>query len=77
MPFTCDMRRQKEYGCPTLYGVVNYAKGSLCIYSWVMTNEKPRIIGYVRVSTDKQDIGPEVQIDALREEAARMGWELT
>lgn len=42
-----------------------------------MTNEKPRIIGYVRVSTDKQDIGPEVQIDALREEAARMGWELT
>lgn len=42
-----------------------------------MTNEKPRIIGYVRVSTDKQDIGPEVQIDALREEAERMGWELT
>lgn len=42
-----------------------------------MTNEKPRIIGYVRVSTDKQDIGPEVQIDALREEADRMDWELT
>lgn len=42
-----------------------------------MTNERPRIIGYVRVSTDKQDIGPEVQVDALREEAERMGWELT
>jgi DNA invertase Pin-like site-specific DNA recombinase len=42
-----------------------------------MTNERPRIIGYVRVSTDKQDIGPEVQIDALREEAERMDWELT
>jgi len=58
-------------------GQYNYAKGSLFIYPWVMTNEKPRIIGYVRVSTDKQDIGPEVQIDALREEAVRMGWELT
>jgi DNA invertase Pin-like site-specific DNA recombinase len=42
-----------------------------------MTTAKPRIIGYVRVSTDKQDIGPEVQIDALHEEAERMAWELT
>lgn len=46
-------------------------------YCWSMTTEKPRIIGYVRVSTDKQDIGPEVQIDALQEEADRMGWDLT
>jgi DNA invertase Pin-like site-specific DNA recombinase len=36
-----------------------------------------RIIGYVRVSTDKQDIGPEVQIAELEAEAARMSWDLT
>nr|WP_014235127.1 recombinase family protein [Arthrobacter rhombi]AER68060.1 putative resolvase [Arthrobacter rhombi] len=36
-----------------------------------------RIIGYVRVSTDKQDISPEVQIQELRAEAARMDYELT
>lgn len=42
-----------------------------------MTNEKLRIIGYVRVSTDMQDIGPEVQIDELVAEAKRMDWELT
>lgn len=36
-----------------------------------------QIIGYVRVSTDKQDISPEVQIQELRAEAARMGYELT
>lgn len=35
-----------------------------------------RVIGYVRVSTDKQEIGPEVQIDALAAEGARMGWDL-
>lgn len=35
-----------------------------------------RIIGYVRVSTDKQDIGPEVQIGELEAEARRMGYEL-
>lgn len=35
-----------------------------------------RVIGYVRVSTDKQDIGPEVQAAALKAEAARRGWEL-
>lgn len=34
------------------------------------------IIGYVRVSTDKQDIGPEVQIAELQAEAARMGYDL-
>lgn len=36
----------------------------------------PRVIGYVRVSTSKQDIGPEVQVAALTAEAARRGWEL-
>lgn len=42
------------------------------------TSETPiRIIGYVRVSTDKQDISPEVQIQELRAEAARMNYELT
>lgn len=35
-----------------------------------------RVLGYVRVSTDKQDIGPEVQIAALEAEAARHGWAL-
>lgn len=35
-----------------------------------------RVIGYVRVSTDKQDIGPEVQVAALTAEAARLGWDL-
>ena len=33
-------------------------------------------IGYVRVSTDKQDIGPEVQIAALEAEARQRGWNL-
>ncbi|MFJ6002726.1 recombinase family protein [Arthrobacter sp. NPDC092385] len=36
-----------------------------------------RIVGYVRVSTDKQDISPEVQVAELKAEAARMGYELT
>ena len=35
------------------------------------------VVGYVRVSTSKQDIGPEVQIAALEEEANRHGWKLT
>lgn len=35
-----------------------------------------RVIGYVRVSTDKQDIGPEVQIAELTAEASRHGWDL-
>ncbi|MBP2413777.1 DNA invertase Pin-like site-specific DNA recombinase [Arthrobacter stackebrandtii] len=35
-----------------------------------------RVIGYVRVSTNKQDIGPEVQIAALEAEASRKGWSL-
>jgi len=34
------------------------------------------VIGYVRVSTDKQDIGPEVQVAALRAEAGHKGWAL-
>ncbi|WP_394253707.1 recombinase family protein [Arthrobacter pityocampae] len=36
-----------------------------------------RVIGYIRVSTDKQDIGPEVQRAALEAEAQRQGWNLT
>lgn len=35
-----------------------------------------KVIGYVRVSTDKQEIGPEVQTAALEAEAARQGWEI-
>jgi len=34
------------------------------------------VIGYVRVSTNKQEIGPEAQILALESEAARRGWDL-
>lgn len=42
-----------------------------------MTNTPAlRVIGYVRVSTNKQDIGPEVQIAALSAEAQRSGWDL-
>lgn len=36
-----------------------------------------RVVGYVRVSTDKQDISPEVQRAELEREATRMGYELT
>lgn len=36
-----------------------------------------RVVGYVRVSTDKQDIGPEVQTAELEAEAQRMSYELT
>lgn len=35
------------------------------------------VIGYIRVSTDKQDISPEVQRAELVREAERMGYELT
>lgn len=35
-----------------------------------------RVIGYVRVSTSKQDIGPVVQMAALEEAAAANGWDL-
>lgn len=35
------------------------------------------VVGYVRVSTDKQEIGPEVQRAALEAEAAAKGWKLT
>ncbi|MCT1457917.1 recombinase family protein [Kocuria rhizophila] len=41
-----------------------------------MTTPQLRVIGYVRVSTSKQDIGPEVQIAALQAEADRQGWDL-
>ena len=36
----------------------------------------PRVIGYVRVSTSKQEIGPDVQRAALDAEAGRKGWQL-
>lgn len=36
-----------------------------------------RVIGYVRVSTNKQEIGPEVQIAELQAAAAREGWDMT
>ena len=35
-----------------------------------------RVIGYIRVSTNKQDIGPEVQVRELTREAEARGWEL-
>lgn len=35
-----------------------------------------RVIGYIRVSTDKQDIGPEVQVRELTREAEARGWDL-
>lgn len=41
------------------------------------TAEPIRVIGYVRVSTNKQEVGPEVQIGALEAEATRNGWDLT
>ena len=49
------------------------------MYALAMANtgNRLRVIGYVRVSTDKQEIGPEVQIDALNTEATRMDWDLT
>lgn len=41
-----------------------------------ITGQPLRVLGYVRVSTDKQDIGPEVQIATLEAEATRNGWSL-
>lgn len=35
-----------------------------------------RVLGYIRRSTDKQDISPEVQADRLTAEAALLGWDL-
>lgn len=43
-----------------------------------MNSSQPlKVIGYIRVSTSKQDIGPEVQLAALEAEAKQNGWELT
>lgn len=43
-----------------------------------MNSSQPlKVIGYLRVSTNKQDIGPEVQRAALEAEAKRNGWDLT
>lgn len=36
-----------------------------------------RVLGYVRVSTDKQDIGAPAQVRTLHDEAQRRGWKLT
>ncbi len=36
-----------------------------------------KVAGYIRASTNKQDISPEVQFAALEAEAARKGWALT
>lgn len=41
------------------------------------TSQPLKVIGYIRVSTSKQDIGPEVQQAALEAEAKRNGWDLT
>lgn len=41
------------------------------------SSQSLKVIGYIRVSTSKQDIGPEVQLAALESEAKRNGWELT
>lgn len=38
--------------------------------------EPLRVIGYVRVSTAKQDVGPDVQIAALQRAAAERNWDL-
>ena len=47
------------------------------MYTGTMSNtQSPKVIGYVRVSTSKQDIGPEVQIAALEAEALAKGWDL-
>src|SRR3954447_20393980 len=57
------------------------------MYTQVMTTTSPvpevihadqviRVVGYIRVSTDKQDISPEVQRAELTREADRMGYEL-
>lgn len=43
----------------------------------VHADEVMRVVGYIRVSTDKQDISPEVQRAALLREAERMGYQLT
>lgn len=47
------------------------------VYDWGMSNPAPRVIGYVRVSTNKQEVGPEVQVAALQAEATAKGWDLT
>lgn len=47
------------------------------MYALGMTSPTPlRVIGYVRVSTNKQDIGPEVQIADLQRAALARGWDL-
>ena len=41
------------------------------------TGQPLRVIGYIRVSTNKQEVGPEVQADALRSMADLVGdWDL-
>jgi DNA invertase Pin-like site-specific DNA recombinase len=43
----------------------------------VKTPEALAVVGYIRVSTSKQDVSPEVQQAALEAEAERHGWALT
>ena len=52
-------------------------QGPCCsMFSRMSTADAPlRIVGYVRVSTNKQDISPEVQIAELEAEARRRGYE--
>lgn len=61
----------------------SYRKGTLHVYSSVPIERMfyrlgrlMKVLGYVRVSTNKQEIGPEVQAAALQDEAARNGWDL-
>lgn len=43
------------------------------MYAWFM---RTKVIGYIRVSTDKQEVGPEVQRAALEAEAEANNWAL-
>ena len=55
-----------------------YTKRVPFVYAWGMGNTTAlNVIGYVRVSTSKQEVGPEVQAAALEAEAKAKGWQLT
>lgn len=48
------------------------------MYTKGMATLQPlKVVGYIRVSTSKQDVSPEVQQSALEDEAKRLGWALT
>src|SRR4051812_46640483 len=42
-----------------------------------MTDDRLRVLGYVRRSTDKQAMSPETQARRLRDAAGVFGWDLT